>query len=70
LRALVELKIASGMTNIGRLKDLADVQELIRAAGLSAEFAAEVNPYVRDKYLELWHGVHDSPVGPVEPWPA
>jgi hypothetical protein len=70
LPSLVELKIASGMTNIGRLKDLADIQELIRAAGLSAEFATELNPYVRDKYLELWHGVQDSPVGPVEPWPT
>jgi hypothetical protein len=70
LPSLVELKIASGMTNLGRLKDLADVQELIKAAGLSAEFATELNPYVRDKYLELWHGVQDSPVGPVEPWPG
>ncbi len=33
------------------------------------EFANELNPYVRDKYLELWHGIQDSPVGPVEPWP-
>jgi Uncharacterised nucleotidyltransferase len=69
LPSLVELKIASGMTNLGRLKDLADVQELIRAAHLTAEFAAELNPYVREKYLELWHGVQESPVGPVEPWP-
>jgi hypothetical protein len=70
LPSLVELKIASGMTNVGRLKDLADVQELIRTAGLSSEFANELNPYVRDKYLELWHGVQDSPVGPVEQWPT
>jgi Uncharacterised nucleotidyltransferase len=69
LRSLVELKIASGMTNLGRLKDLADIQQLIQAAGLSADFANELNPYVREKYLELWHGVKDSPVGPVEPWP-
>jgi hypothetical protein len=69
LPSLVELKIASGMTNLGRLKDLSDVQELIRAAHLTAEFATELNRYVRDKYLELWHGVKESPVGPVEPWP-
>ena len=31
LTTLVELKLASGMTNAGRLKDLADAQELIRA---------------------------------------
>src|SRR5262249_15653003 len=35
LPRLVELKLASGMTNPGRLKDLADVQELIRTLHLS-----------------------------------
>ncbi len=69
LPTLVELKIASGMTNPGRLKDLGDIQQLIQAANLPANFANELNPYVREKYLELWHGVKDSPVGPVEPWP-
>ena len=68
--SLVELKLASGMTGRGhRLKDLADVIELIETARLSAEFAEQLNPYVRDKYLELWQGIQDSPVGPVEPWP-
>ena len=52
---LVELKLASGMTNPGRLKDLADVQELIRAARLPVELAAALNPMVRDKYTEIWH---------------
>ena len=69
LSSLVELKIGSGMTNLGRLKDLADIQQLIQAADLSLEFANELNPYVREKYLELWHGIKDSPIGPVEPWP-
>ena len=69
LPSLVELKIASGMTNPGRLKDLADIQQLIQAANLPADFASELNPYVREKYLELWHGIKESPVGPVEPWP-
>jgi hypothetical protein len=66
LPALVELKLASGMTNLGRLKDLADVQELIKAVMLPSAFADQLNPYVRDKYLELWQGIRDSPVGPVE----
>jgi hypothetical protein len=66
LPALVELKLASGMTNLGRLKDLADVQELIKALTLPSNFADQLNPYVRDKYLELWQGIRDSPVGPVE----
>jgi hypothetical protein len=66
LPSLVELKIASGMTNPGRLKDLADVQGLIKAIDLPSEFAQELNPYVRDKYLELWRGIQESPPGPDE----
>ena len=54
IRDLVELKLASGMTNPDRLKDLADVQELIRHARLERELAAELDPMVRDKYLEIW----------------
>ena len=38
LNTLVELKLASGMTNPGRLKDLGDVQELIRALNLPLGF--------------------------------
>jgi hypothetical protein len=54
LPKLVELKLASGMTAAHRLKDLADVLELIRAAGLKAELADELDPSVREKYRELW----------------
>ena len=54
LTRLLELKLASGMTNPGRLKDLADVQELIRALALPAELAEQLNPFVRTKYTELW----------------
>jgi hypothetical protein len=54
LPKLVELKLASGMTAPHRLKDLADVLELVRAAKLPAELAASLNPYVREKYEELW----------------
>lgn len=53
LPQLVELKLASGMTGRGRLKDLADVQELIRVLGLSAEFAEQLDPFVQPKYREL-----------------
>ena len=59
LPALIELKIASGMTSPGRLKDLADVQELIRVLKLPADFVGQLNPYVQEKYAELWAGVHD-----------
>jgi hypothetical protein len=50
----IELKLASGMVAPHRAKDLVDVQELIRSAGLSADVAQELHPWVRDKYLELW----------------
>ena len=54
LPTLVELKLASGMTAPHRLKDLADVQELIRIQRLPRTFVLELNAFVRDKYLELW----------------
>ena len=57
LEKLIELKLASGMTAGDRLKDLADVQELIKLKGLDAEFAARLNKYVRAKYIELYDAV-------------
>ena len=57
LPTLVELKLASGMTGgLHRLKDLADVIELIKVLGLPADFGDQLNPYVRDKYAEIWAG--------------
>lgn len=57
LPKLIELKLASGMTNPGRLRDLADVQELIRTLNLKAEFVDQLNEYVRQKFLELQQGL-------------
>lgn len=54
LEGLVELKLASGMTAPHRLKDLADVIELVRAVHLPRELAEKLDPYVRAKFLELW----------------
>lgn len=42
------------MTAPHRLKDLADVLELVRAAGLPRALAMELHPYVHEKYDELW----------------
>jgi hypothetical protein len=61
LPSLVELKLASGMTNPARLKDLADVQELIRTLTLAQDFAGQLNPYVQEKYAELWTAVQNDP---------
>jgi hypothetical protein len=66
LEKLVELKLASGMTAPDRLKDLADVQELIKARGLAADFAGRLDPYVREQYLRLWEGVEKSRRGDEE----
>ncbi|MBL8171683.1 MAG: hypothetical protein JNJ50_26230 [Acidobacteria bacterium] len=60
LDLLVGLKLASGMTDPGRLKDLADVQELIKIKCLDEGFAQQVHPYVREKFLELLQGVRQS----------
>lgn len=63
LEKLIELKLASGMTAPHRLRDLADVQELIKIRRLAADFAERLDPYVRDKYLELWNAVASAPAG-------
>lgn len=54
LPTLVTLKLASGMTSAGRMKDLADVQELIKLKQLPRRFADDLPEYVRAKFLEIW----------------
>ena len=60
LEKLIELKLASGISAPHRLKDLADVQELIKVKQLDADFANRLDPYVRAKYLELQDAVSKS----------
>jgi hypothetical protein len=60
LGKLIELKLASGISASDRLKDLADVQELIKIKQLDADFALKLDPYVRAKYLELEAAVRNS----------
>ncbi len=60
LEKLIELKLASGMTAPHRLKDLADVQEIIKIKDLSEDFAENLNPYVKEKFLELQKSVAES----------
>src|SRR5256714_8752761 len=60
LEKLVELKLASGMTAPDRLKDLADVQELIKARGLSSDFTEKLNPYVQEQFLTLCRAVEQA----------
>jgi hypothetical protein len=58
---LVELKLASGLTNPLRLKDIVDVQEMIRVLKLPADFADRLDPFVQDKYRELWNLLASQP---------
>lgn len=53
----IELKLAAGMVAAHRLKDLADVQELIREGKLPRTMAEDLDPWVRIKFLELWDAV-------------
>jgi hypothetical protein len=61
IERLVELKLASGMSAPHRLRDLADVLELIRVCELPAETAAKLDPSVREKFNELWNAAQSAP---------
>ncbi len=54
LKTLLELKLACGMTTSHRPRDLDDVIQLIRAKELPLDYAESLDPYVADKFRELW----------------
>lgn len=60
LPTLVTLKLASGMSAASRLKDLADVQELIKQLQLPLDFSDQLHPTVREKFQELWSGAQGA----------
>ena len=60
LESLVELKLASGLSAPHRLKDLADVQELIAKRQLPRELGARLDASVRDEYTRLWDAVDQA----------
>jgi hypothetical protein len=53
LPKLIDLKLASGLSNPRRGRDIIDVQELIETLKLPAEFAQRLDPSVREKFLDL-----------------
>jgi hypothetical protein len=59
LSCLIELKLASGMTAPGRIRDLADVQDLIRVLTLDEAFAVRLAPYVKETFLTLLRQVRE-----------
>ena len=54
LKTLLELKLASGMTASHRPRDLDDVIQLIRINQLPLEYAESLDPYVAEKFREMW----------------
>jgi len=68
LPTLVELKLASGLSSADRMKDLTDVQELIKALTLPLEMADQLDPFVQPKYRELWKNVHGAAKRYVQIW--
>jgi hypothetical protein len=60
LEKLIELKLASGMTAPHRLRDLADVQDLISVLGLPLELGEQLDNSVRKEYQRLWQTVQQA----------
>jgi hypothetical protein len=51
---LIELKLASGLSAGHRLRDLADVQDLILVLDLPLDLADTLDGSVREEYRRLW----------------
>ncbi len=60
LPSLIELKLASGMTNPLRGQDIVDVQRLIQILSLPKSLEDSLNPFVRGKYLEIWELIQSA----------
>jgi hypothetical protein len=54
LEKLIELKLASGMSAAHRLRDLADVQDLIARLSLPLTLTDRLDPSVQAAYRDLW----------------
>jgi len=67
LEKLIELKLASGMSAPHRLRDLADVQDLIVRLKLPLTLADRLDPSVQVAYQDLWEKAQtDGPRGSQE----
>lgn len=61
LPKLIDLKLASGLSNERRGKDIVDVQALIESLKLTADFAEKLDASVRAKFLDLVRIVTEVP---------
>lgn len=62
---LIELKLASGMTVSHRLRDLADVQDMIRTLSLPLDLKDKLDASVQIEYERLWHTIDDA-IDPID----
>jgi hypothetical protein len=60
METLIELTLASGISAPRRLRDLADVQDLILTLKLPIELADRLDASVRETFQELWHSAQDQ----------
>jgi len=60
LETLIELKLASGTTAPHRLRDLADVQDLIVRLQLPLSFVDKLDPFVQGAYRDLWNKAQEG----------
>ncbi len=61
LEKLIELKLASGISAPGRMRDLADVQDLIISLKLPLELMNELDESVRPEYQRIWEAAKKDP---------
>ncbi|HSJ53311.1 MAG TPA: hypothetical protein VLC52_06140, partial [Anaerolineae bacterium] len=60
LETLIELKLASGTTAPHRLRDLADVQDLIVRLTLPLSLGDALDPSVQGAYRDLWNKAQEG----------
>jgi hypothetical protein len=58
LEKLIELKLASGLSATHRMRDLADVQDLIIGLKLSLNFMDKLDKSVRPEYQRIWEAAN------------
>jgi hypothetical protein len=61
LEKLIDLKLASGLSAAHRMRDLADVQDLMIAVNLPLELKDELDKSVRPKYQRIWEAANKGP---------
>ena len=61
LEKLIELKLASGLSATHRMRDLADVQDLIITLSLPLELKDDLDKSVRPEYQRIWEAANKGP---------